>query len=144
MKGSFLCHNLYAHQSYSILVRKLWWKFWSWACVWGISVGIRVLLGKSSAGSGAGAVPEDRRQEVAVLEGHGGRSEVLRPPHAPWPEPFKKACGTTWRISFCYRLCFFFTLCFIQSPSPRSKVNFESRIVHIVKLVGFLLCLNCV
>ncbi|KAF7003396.1 hypothetical protein CFC21_018713, partial [Triticum aestivum] len=44
-------------------------------------------------GSGAGAVPADGRQEVAVLQGGRPGLQVLRAPHAPRPQPFKKACG---------------------------------------------------
>lgn len=46
------------------------------------------------AGSGAGEVQENGRQEMAVLERCGAGSEVLRAPHAQRPSPFKKACGT--------------------------------------------------
>jgi hypothetical protein len=48
-------------------------------------------------GPGAGAVPADRRQEVAVLQGGPRRLQVLREAHPPRQEPFKKACGTRHR-----------------------------------------------
>jgi len=40
-------------------------------------------------------VQEDGRQEVAVREGRGAGSEVLRETLAQGSPAFKKACGTT-------------------------------------------------
>ena len=58
---------------------------------------LRVLW--EEAGPGAVAVPPHRRQEVAVLQGGAPRLQVLRAPHAPWPQPFKKACGIQDRLA---------------------------------------------
>lgn len=44
-------------------------------------------------GSRTGEMPKNWWEEVEVLQRCGGRSEVLRPPHAPRPKSFKKACG---------------------------------------------------
>uniref|UniRef100_A0A453CUH7 Uncharacterized protein n=1 Tax=Aegilops tauschii subsp. strangulata TaxID=200361 RepID=A0A453CUH7_AEGTS len=65
--------------------------FLKFGCSW-----VRVLL-REEAGSGAGAVPADGRQEVAVLQGGRPGLQVLRAPHAPRPQPFKKACGNAAR-----------------------------------------------
>nr|ACF86565.1 unknown [Zea mays] len=53
---------------------------------------------RQETGPGAVAVPPHRRQEVAVLQGGAPRLQVLRAPHAPWPQPFKKACGIQDRL----------------------------------------------
>jgi hypothetical protein len=42
-------------------------------------------------------VPANGRQEVAVLQGGRPGLQVLRAPHAPRPQPFKKACGNAAR-----------------------------------------------
>jgi hypothetical protein len=42
-------------------------------------------------------VPAYGRQEVAVLQGGRPGLQVLRAPHAPRPQPFKKACGNAAR-----------------------------------------------
>ena len=42
-------------------------------------------------------MPAYGRQEVAVLQGGRPGLQVLRAPHAPRPQPFKKACGNAAR-----------------------------------------------
>ena len=67
---------------------------------WAIGCCSGVLLVREEAGSGAGTVPEDGRQEMAMLEGRLPWFQVLRAPHAPRSEPFKKACGSASARSF--------------------------------------------
>jgi hypothetical protein len=61
------------------------------SCSW-----VRSLL-RQEGGPGARAVPAYGRQEVAVRQGGRPGLQVLRAPHAPRPQPFKKACGSAAR-----------------------------------------------
>ncbi|ONM14294.1 Putative growth-regulating factor 6 [Zea mays] len=65
-------------------------------CVWLPCSWVRALL-RQEGGPGARAVPAYGRQEVAVLQGGRPGLQVLRAPHAPRPQPFKKACGSAAR-----------------------------------------------
>ncbi|GFP97573.1 growth-regulating factor 3 [Phtheirospermum japonicum] len=62
------------------------------ACTSG-AVGV---LGQGGDGSRAGALPADRWEEVAVLQGCGDGPEILRATRAPGQKPFKKACGNPY------------------------------------------------
>jgi hypothetical protein len=66
------------------------------ACVWLPCSWVRALL-RQEGGPGARKVPAYGRQEVAVLQGGRPGLQVLRAPHAPRPQPFKKACGSAAR-----------------------------------------------
>jgi hypothetical protein len=68
----------------------------SCVCVWFPCSWVRALL-RQEGGPGARAVPAYGRQEVAVLQGGRPGLQVLRAPHAPRPQPFKKACGSAAR-----------------------------------------------
>ncbi|BAS80470.1 Os02g0701300, partial [Oryza sativa Japonica Group] len=83
---------------------------------------------RQEAGPRARAVPAYGRQEMAVLEGGRAGFQVLRAPHAPRPQPFKKACGNAAgrpvpTALICCRFCGGAPCCCLQwqqLPKPLS------------------------